>query len=78
MGKGEGMKIIINAEPADLLAVTQLILNSRHMFEAREPRLGWGWNMTIPGGKSFFISEIKGGFSAKPSKPFVSRAKAAS
>ena len=69
------MKIIITADPEDIPAVAALILEKRHLFERHPSRPGWGWSFNIPNGKSFFLAEIKGGISARPSKPYVSRAK---
>lgn len=65
------MKIIINAEPDDMPAVVQLIMDKKPMFDRSDDRLGWGWMFAVPGGKRFFLRRIKGGISANPAKDVI-------
>lgn len=69
------MRIIINAEPDEMADVMETVLKSRETFARHPERIGWGWAFATKSGRSFFIRQIKGGLSASPSKPFVSRAK---
>ena len=70
------MRIIINAEPEEMADVMEMVMKARETFARHPERIGWGWAFSTKAGRGFFVRQIKGGFSASPSKPFVSRAKA--
>lgn len=60
------MKLIINAEMDEMEYILELVREAKPLFDGRPSRVGWGWSFGRPGKRSFFIREIKGGFSVSP------------
>lgn len=56
------MKFIVDAEPADALAVVAKMVEEIPTF-AQSRGVGWGWSYRI-GGKDYFIRQTKTGLSA--------------